>query len=147
MSLTPNQLRQLRETIETLATIVEGNSTATETVNHAGTALLEPRPESRQISPVTASVTVINNSPQRIATYTNAPNSLPLTGGPSQPQDAGTAGRNCVPRQRLSSALQPATTSQRDASAASASSSSNHSNVGQSKLLTRLLIVKLRLNH
>ena len=39
MSLTPNQLRQLRETIETLATIAEGNSTATETVNHAGTAL------------------------------------------------------------------------------------------------------------
>ena len=150
MSLTPNQLRQLRETIETLATIAEGNSTATETVNHAGTALLEPRPESRQISPVTASVTVINNSPsnspQRIATYTNAPNSLPLTGGPPQPQDAGTAGRNWVPRQRLSSVLQPATTSQRDASAASASSSSNHSNVGQSKLLTRLLVV-IRFNH
>ena len=138
MSLTPSQLRQIRETIETLSTIAEGNSTVTGTVSH-GTALPEPaRLERRQISPVTASVTEINNTPQRIATYTNAPNFLPLvTGGPpAQPaQDAGTASNSV--RQRLASAtgsrLQPATANHRDVSVTSASSRSSD-NVGESKL-------------
>ena len=139
MSLTPSQLRQIRETIETLSTIAEGNSTqcVTGTVSH-GTALPEPaRLERRQISPVTASVTVINNTPQRIATYTNAPNLLPLvSGGPPQPaQDAGTSSNSV--RQRLASAtgsrLQPATANHRDVSVTSASSRPSD-NVGESKL-------------